>query len=355
MVGARRVPRSARPASGRLASRSNGLGRAQVAQIQRARMLCAMVDVVLECGAGNVTVAHVVERSGVSRRTFYEIFADREECFLAAFDDALERIAMVLVPAYESEGRWHERIRAALTELLGFLDEDPSVGRLVIVESLAAGPEALERRNHVLQRLIAVVDEGRLEGGAGSEPPVLTAEGVVGAVCSILYARLLACLPVPYGAPSVMGGSRMGEDDRQPLVELTGQLMGMIVLPYLGKVAARSELQRPVPPPRTVVPRSATGYPFRDLGMRLTYRTLRVLEVLSEHAGLSNRMVGEQAGVPDQGQISKLLSRLRRLGLVHNTSDGHTKGEPNAWRLTRQGVQVTQTIRAHAHNNTEVA
>jgi AcrR family transcriptional regulator len=307
-----------------------------------------MVGVVLERGAGNVTVADVVERSGVSRRTFYEIFSDREECFLAALDDALERIATVVVPAYESEGRtqgahgWRERIRAALTELLGVFDEQPALGRLLIVESLAAGQRALERRNRVLERLIAVVDEGRLEARGASEPPELTAEGVVGAVCSILYARLLAC-------------PRTGEDDRQCLLELTGSLMGMIVLPYLGKAAAERELQRPVPPPRTVVPRSVGGYPFRDLGMRITYRTMRVLEVLSEHAGLSNRMVGEQAGVPDQGQISKLLSRLQRLGLVHNTSDGHSKGEPNEWRLTTKGVQVTQTIRAHAGNDRQVA
>jgi AcrR family transcriptional regulator len=292
-------------------------------------MLSAMLEIVPELGAGNVTVADVVERSGVSRRTFYEIFSDREECFLAAFDDALARIAEVVVPAYESEGAWRERIRAALTELLGFLDEDPSVGRLVIVESLAAGPRALERRNRVLERLIGAVDEGRLEATGGSEPPALTAEGVVGGVCSILYARLLA-------------------EDRQPLVGLTNPLTAMIVLPYLGKAAARRELERPVPPPRTLTPRSGSPYPFRDIGMRLTYRTLCVLDVIATNPDASNRVLGEASGIADQGQISKLLWRLQRLRLIDNVIGAPGKGGPNAWRLTEKGLTVHKAIEAPA-------
>ena len=67
----------------------NGIGAEHVAEIQRARILAAMVDVVAERGAANVTVARVVTRSGVSRRTFYELFEDREDCFLAAFDQAV--------------------------------------------------------------------------------------------------------------------------------------------------------------------------------------------------------------------------------------------------------------------------
>ena len=67
------------------------VGRGGVAEIQRARMITALVEVAGERGAGGVTVAHIVARSGVSRRTFYELFDDREDCFLAAFDQAVER------------------------------------------------------------------------------------------------------------------------------------------------------------------------------------------------------------------------------------------------------------------------
>src|SRR6476660_10312168 len=75
--------------------------RGHVTEIQRARMIAAMIDVVSERTRANATVAHVVARSGVSRRTFYEHFEDREDCFLAAFDDAIEKIAAVVIPAYE--------------------------------------------------------------------------------------------------------------------------------------------------------------------------------------------------------------------------------------------------------------
>src|ERR1700735_5866663 len=85
--------------------RSEG-GRGQVAELQRARLLTAMVQEVSERGAANVSVGHVVGRSGVSRRTFYEIFEDREDCFLAAFDDALSDVAAVVVPGYELSGSW---------------------------------------------------------------------------------------------------------------------------------------------------------------------------------------------------------------------------------------------------------
>ncbi len=324
----------------------------QVLEVQRARIIAAMVEVVLEQGTANVSVAHVVSRAGVSRRTYYEIFADREECFLAALDDAIVRIAAVVVPAFEgagdthSAGAWRERMRAALVELLGLFDEQPEVGRLAVVESLAGGPRALERRNRVLARVVGAVDEGRFAPGAGGEAPELTAEGVVGAVSSILYTRLA-------------GGPRAGDGEREPLSALTGPLMSMIVLPYLGKAAARRELARPAPAARTARERNGVGYPFRDLGMRLTYRTLRVLDAVAQQGGRepgpSNRQVGEVAGIADQGQVSKLLARLERLGLLENAAGTVGKGAPNAWRLTAKGRAMQQAVespRGGAHDRT---
>jgi AcrR family transcriptional regulator len=299
----------------------------QVADIQRARMLSALVEVVAERGVANVSVAHVVARSGVSRRTFYEIFEDREDCFLVAFDDAIEKMAAVLLPAYEGETKWQERIRAGLSALLEFLDCEPDVGRLVIVETLGAGPRALERRRRVLAPIIAAVDEGRGEAGNGDGPPLLTAEGVVGAVLSVLHARLV-------------------EEQPGRLMELVGQLMGIVVLPYLGAAAARRELARAVPTPRSVSRRSAAADPLRDLEMRLTYRTVRVLVAVASNPGCSNRAVGEAAGMADQGQTSKLLARLQGLELVENIGGGPARGGPNAWTLTTKGWEVHATISA---------
>jgi AcrR family transcriptional regulator/DNA-binding MarR family transcriptional regulator len=288
-------------------------------------MLSAMTEVAAERGAGNVTVAHVVARSGVSRRTFYDLFEDREDCLMAALEDALGRFAERVVPVYGEPGRWRERIRRALSALLEALRDEPAQARLVVVESLAAGPIAMECRARVTGALIAAVDEGREEARPGQGPPELAAEGVVGAVLSVIHARLVG------------GGSGA-------LTDLVNQLMGVIVLPYLGPAAARRELTRPAPDVRAQ--RGAVrGDPLRDLDMRLTYRTVRVLIAIAAKPGASNREIADGAGIADQGQMSKLLARLQNLGLAENSGEGHIKGEPNAWRLTPKGWEVEQAIR----------
>lgn len=301
----------------------NGLARDQVSDIQRARMVAAMSEVAAERGAGSTTVAHVVERSGVSRRTFYEHFVDREECFLAAFDEAIKRIVAHVVPAYEQPGKWRDRTRTALIELLSYLDNDPVSGRLVIVETLGAGPRALERRGHVLAQIVSAVDEGRREAKKGTAPPPLAAEGIVGGVLSLIHSRLLG-------------------DDRSSLLGLTGPLMSMIVLPYLGPAAAQRELARSVP-----VGEAKTGAinPLKNLEMRLTYRTVRVLIAIGANPGVSNRRVGDEAGITDQGQVSKLLARLDKLGLIENSGFGQAKGESNSWHLTPRGREIELAIR----------
>src|SRR5665811_543209 len=133
-------------------------GREQVARIQRGRMIAAMVQVASERGAGNVTVARVVARSGVSRRTFYELFTSGEECLLAVMEDSLTRARSCVLEVYDPSEAWRVRIRAALHALLEFVEEEPGRGRLLVVESLCAGSDALERRSRVLAELIRAVD-----------------------------------------------------------------------------------------------------------------------------------------------------------------------------------------------------
>jgi AcrR family transcriptional regulator len=291
-----------------------------------------MGEVVSERGLGAATVATVVARAGVSRRTFYELFADREACFLAAFDHAIALACAAVLPEFERAQGWRERLRGGLAALLGFLDEQPDLGALCVVHSLGAGPLSLKRRGDIIDVLIAVVDEGRMAvaRGARKGAPLapLTAEGVVGAVLAVIHARLVA-------------------RSSEPMVGLLGSLMNMIVLPYLGTAAANRELLRPVPPSQAR-PRRAARDPLKDIDMRLTYRTVRVLIAIATWPGGSNRHVGDAAGIADQGQISKLLQRLTSLGLIQNTGAGHARGEANAWQLTPKGEEVERTIRAEA-------
>jgi DNA-binding MarR family transcriptional regulator len=139
---------------------------------------------------------------------------------------------------------------------------------------------------------------------------------------------------------------------RESLIVLTNELMAMIVLPYFGPAGHRRELGRPAPMSESV-PRDGVSLPdpFKDAGLRLTYRTVLVLTAIAERPGASNRLIGDAAGISDQGQISKLLGRLQRAGLLSNTGLGPGQGAPNVWALTESGRRVASTIRSHTEDS----
>jgi AcrR family transcriptional regulator len=297
-------------------------------EVQRGRLLAAALEVLAEHGYQGMSVARVTARAGVSRRTFYDLFEDREDCFLGVFETALDRAGAVVRDAVEGRSGWRERLRAGLAALLVLFGEDPGLARLLVVDALGGGPRVLERRAQQLTTLREIVDRGRSQSRNGrASPPPLTAEGVIGGVLSVVHARLL-------------------ERDPRPLVELLNPLMAMIVMPYLGQAAATKELSRPTPRARPA-PRAHRD-PLDDLEIRITYRTLRVLSVIASQPGSSNRQIANTAGISDQGQISKLLTRLQAHKLIENTGNGHTKGEPNAWTLTTKGQQIQHAVEAQA-------
>lgn len=334
--GARRDALKAHSRNGRVSPR------VQVSEMQRSRLLSAAVVTVEELGWSGASVAHITARARVSRRTFYDLFVNREDCLLAVLEDTAGLLERELVAANLGGLVWRERVRTGLWRILCFFDREPVLARVCMAQALHGGPRVLARREEILARLAGVLDEGR-DGNARGCPP-LTAEGLVGAVFSIVYARL-------------------ARGEREPLSDLLVELMGMIVLPYLGPAAARREQDRSLPP----VPSGGVGTHddirrgmvepdlLADVPMRLTYRTVRVLEVVCEQGGRgsgpSNRLVAELAGIADQGQISKLLARLERLGLLANTGEGHSRGEQNAWRLTPVGVRVAQSICARTSDH----
>jgi AcrR family transcriptional regulator len=307
------------------------LPRAQVvAEVQRARLLAAAVGVVAELGYVEGSVGHITARARVSRRTFYELFANREECMVAVLRDAAERVRSELEASGVGGLGWHERLRTGLRAMLSFLDREPVLARVCVVEMARGGPDVLRLREELLGSLAGVLDEQRGDR-AGCTP--LTAHGLIGAALAIVHAHLLA-------------------EDQRPLVGLQGELMAILVLPYLGAKAAQRELERP---PSRASSRSAAGKrhaladraaaasgrdPLAGLSVRLTYRTLRVLSAIGAEPGASNRRVAQLADIGDPGQISRLLARLQRLGLVRNTGPGRARGEANVWRLTASGEEV---------------
>jgi AcrR family transcriptional regulator len=317
-----------------------GLAPEQLSEIQRSRLLGAAVAVLDELGYENTTVAHITARAGVSRRTFYEQFANREACVAAILGEAAARIAHDLAHAGLAELGWRERMRGGLWGILCFLTREPVLARVLLVHTTHGGGEVQRAREEQIARLVALVDDGRraTRAGASASCSELTAEGVVGAVVSILQARLAR------GGQSSLRG-------------LQGELCAMIVLPYLGVAAARREQARREPSPAPARPDAIDllcADPLAGLPMRMTYRTARVLEGIGRQPGSSNRQAAQYAGVVDQGQISKLLSRLERLELLVNRSGGPGKGEANAWMLTPRGASIARAIGARLESHANV-
>jgi AcrR family transcriptional regulator/DNA-binding MarR family transcriptional regulator len=288
-----------------------------------------MAEAMAERGAAGstVTVADVIARSGISSAAFHEEFPDRDACLLAAFELGVERASRGVLAAYDAEPRWLDAIKAALVTLLRFLEEEPALGRLLVVYSLSGGEPVLRRRARILSVLAAAVDRGRLEGPAGrQQPPAVIAEGVVGAVQAVLQNRLLA-------------------EDRAGVMDLFGSLVSIIVLPYLGAGVARRELTRPAPRIRSARELESRGGGEHG-SVRLTFRTALVLRAIADYPGASNREVADRAGIVDQGQISKLLGRLEARGLIVKAGESRTRGAPNSWRLSEAGERVLRDVPA---------
>lgn len=178
---------SSRRQAVRLAPGPQGVPRDEVARVQRERLLAAMVHVVATRGYEETTVEHVLVQAGVSRRTFYELFDDREACFLAAYDDAMERVLRVVTDAYLDGDVPERRIEAALEAFLEFLAAEPELARMCVVEVFAAGPRARERRAAVMERLAQLVQHALSELRGDDKLDRLSAQALVGAVHELVY------------------------------------------------------------------------------------------------------------------------------------------------------------------------
>jgi AcrR family transcriptional regulator len=295
-------------------------------------MLAAAIDAVEESGYAAMTVAAVIGRARVSRKTFYDVFANRDDCFVAVVEEIFARARSVAGAAYAAETSWLAATRAALNSLLCLIDDEPRLARIWFVDALA-GPEAvLERKAAATAMLAAAVDVGRGVAGEGRQPSRLTAEATVGGISQIVHTRLV-------------------DGYEGSFAELLGPCMYLIALPYLGMTRATAELRRKPPaqrPHRRADDNRGGRETLRDLGLRLTYRTVRVLDAICEQPGANNRMVAAGSGIKDQGQVSKLLSRLERLALIENRGLGQDHGAPNAWYVSARGFQLVRSTRGPA-------
>jgi AcrR family transcriptional regulator len=194
-----------------------------VTSSKRQRILEGMLEAVGEVGYDAASVRTVLGKTGLYRQAFYDNFPDKDACYLEAFDFGVERLEAVVLTAAAGEESWQGKLRAGLGALLDALDEEPDIGRAVIVEVHAAGPQALAKRTDVMGRVTAFVDLARAEAEDES-PPAIAPEGIVAGIHAVVHSRLST------------GGD---EGFRQLLPEF----MYFAVLPYFGAEVASAEMQ----------------------------------------------------------------------------------------------------------------
>lgn len=195
-----------------------------VTSSKRERILEGMLEAVGSHGYDGTSVRTVLDLTGLYRQAFYDNFPDKDACYLEAFDFGVARLESAVVVAAANEQTWQGKLRAGLGALLDVFDNDPDVGRAIVVEVHAAGPEALERRAAVMKRIADFIDSAREVSAGDESPPPIAPEGIVAGIHAIVHARL---------ATGAGDGFR----------ELLPEFMYFAVLPYFGAEMAEAEMQ----------------------------------------------------------------------------------------------------------------
>jgi AcrR family transcriptional regulator len=168
----------------------HGIPRAIVKEVQRGRLLDALAEIVAEEGYTDATVRKILERAGISRRTFYEIFTDKEDCFLAAYQEAADHVLALVQQACSAGDTPERRIEDSLRAMLEFAEREPKVARTCVVEVMAAGNEARDRRALVMEQLSELVADAVEERCESRDEALLRARVLTGGVHEMVYAAL---------------------------------------------------------------------------------------------------------------------------------------------------------------------
>ena len=182
------------PELARLPPGRHGLPREFVAHNQRERLIAGIAEAIAESGYAGTTIAHITRHAAVSRRTFYEHFASKDECFVAAYDTVMAELRERVGQAFDEEDDWPHAVRAGIAAMLRFLAAEPNLARLCMVEALVAGPVVVERYDSAIQSFVPYFQSGR----DGRSPEVLsrlsptTEEALVGGMMSLISRRIIA-------------------------------------------------------------------------------------------------------------------------------------------------------------------
>ncbi len=216
--------------TGKLPSGRHGLSREAVVRSQRERMVESMIAVVAMKGYTETTVADIISNAGVSRATFYEQFADKEDCFVAAYGAVMERLLAFVAQGFTiATDDWVVKIRSGIGNLLVYLAHNPVAARVGIVEGFGAGARARDRYQQAVSSFFPFLDAGRAQTPDPDRMPPQTARVIVGGVSALMF-------------------NEASEGKAANLPSLLPEMVYVVVVPYLGHEAAlKAMAETPIP------------------------------------------------------------------------------------------------------------
>jgi AcrR family transcriptional regulator len=206
----------------RLPRGRHGLSPEFVAANQRERLIGGLIQALYEVGYQKTTVSLIGQQAAVSKSDFYKHFESKDDCFVAAYDVAVEKVRERIVAAcLEAEQLdWALRVRAAIEALLQTFATEPALASMILVEGLRAGRGVYDRYQAAIESFVAYLRKDAPPGPTGAEVPEATDEAVVGGIASLLGRRILA-------------------GDREELEQLFPEILEFALTAYLGAEDAR--------------------------------------------------------------------------------------------------------------------
>lgn len=187
----------------------------------RRRIYSALAEVIAERGYREVSATDVIDRAGILPEAFYELFQDKETCFVEAYEEIITEAVYRTVEAGSEAGDvWQEQVRAALKAFLEYVAENPSLARMCLVETLGAGPAQVTRYEDTIARFAALFKGGREASDHGASLPESTEEMIVGGLFWVVHTRII-------------------NHDVEHIEALLSELTQFVLAPYLGSDEAR--------------------------------------------------------------------------------------------------------------------
>jgi len=207
------------PGLARLPPGRHGLSREFVAKNQRDRLTAGMIAAVAEHGFHEATITQIAAAAGVSRRTFYGYFSSKEECFSDTFDQVGALLEEAMTGAGEGEEEWPARVAAELGAMLEVFAANPDLARFLLIAPPNAGGDIAARYRDLLDRLFAILIEGKPPPPETEEPSRAVTDGLLGGIVALIVRKVKA-------------------DEGGELVELSRDLLGLFLTPYYGQEQA---------------------------------------------------------------------------------------------------------------------